>query len=269
MPERDAGRFSAPYSRYAAVYDRIGQREFGERIAQATLKHVTAAGAAPRTVLDLACGTGSSAFVFAQAGMDVTGYDRSPEMIARAVETTPVPGPRPVFIVRDMRDLAEPARFDLVTSFYDALNYLLEVSELERVFRSVLAALRPGGWFVFDLNTRAKFADVWNDSCYVATDQPGLFGVYQSWFESETGRSPLVLTFFERSADGHSWQRFDEEHVERAYPLDLVSSLLEATGYVRVEVRDYQDRSPVFGGPGTERSHRVVFIARKPEGGAV
>jgi SAM-dependent methyltransferase len=251
---------TAPYERYAAVYDQIGQRVFGERIARATLRYLASTGRAPKTAVDLACGTGAATKVFAAAGMIVTGIDRSAAMLANARRSFDEAGLDATWIERDLRDAAVDEPVELVTSFYDSLNYITSRADLATVFSHARHMLVPNGVFVFDLNTWEKFSTTWNDSCYLATDREGLFGVYQSWFEPKTGLSPLKMTFFLQDADG-AWDRFDEEHVERAYALDKVETMLEATEFTVEAMLDYQDRSLEFGPPGSERSHRVVFVA--------
>jgi SAM-dependent methyltransferase len=253
---------SAAYSGYAAVYDEIGQRAFGERIAEATLTMLAAIGRKPERVVDLACGTGAASLIFAASGLRVLGIDRSPEMLERARAEGELAGLPAEWSQQDMRAFTVAQPVDLVTCFYDAVNYLTETEDVALVFSCVAAALNPNGLFVFDVNTREKFNAVWNDSCFVAVDRDDLFGVYQSWYQPETGISPLALSFFVRSADGR-WDRFDEEHVERAYPLDELTTLLNASGFTVNAMLDYADRFPRFGGPGSERSHRVVFVAER------
>jgi SAM-dependent methyltransferase len=258
---------SPAYDRYAAVYDKIGQSTFGEHAAEATLAHLIAHGARPASVIDLACGTGAATLVFARAGLRTIGVDLSRSMLTKAIENASAAGLTIDFIEDDVRSFVAREPVDLVTCFYDALNYLVTPTELESACVNAYASLTPGGYFVFDLNTRAKFASSWNESCFVAADREDLFGIYQSWYEHETGISPLMMTFFVRALDG-SWERFDEEHVERAYVLSDVREMLAKIGFEQVQMLDYSDRSPRFGPPGTERSHRVVFVVRRPLEGA-
>jgi ubiquinone/menaquinone biosynthesis C-methylase UbiE len=253
---------SPAYSRYASVYDAIGQRIFGELIAEATLDFLREAGLHPATVIDLACGTGSASLIFAASGMRVTGIDRSSAMLDRARKAAEDAGLPVTWIEQDMRAFETDRQVALVTCFYDAVNYLTEPEEVAEVFDRVAGALLPGGLFVFDMNTRAKFSAAWNETCFVAIDRDDLFGIYQSWFQAESGLSPLTMTFFVRSETGQ-WERFDEEHIERAYPLDEVQNMLQSAGFDVRAMLDYPDRFPRFGGPGSERSHRVVFIAER------
>jgi len=251
------------YSRYAAVYDRIGQRIFGERIAEATLAFLAEQNVYPNSVIDLACGTGAATLVFAREGLAVTGVDLSNSMLEVACQAGIEAGIYVTWRQQDMRQLTVVEPVDLVTCFYDGINYLIEIDDLDVVFSRVWDALLPDGYFIFDLNTREKFDASWNDSCQIATNREEIFGVYQSWYEADTGLSPLILTFFVRQEDG-SWDRFDEEHLERAFELELVKTRLIETGFTVNAMLDYSDRSPRFGKTGSESSHRVVFVVRKP-----
>jgi SAM-dependent methyltransferase len=258
-------RRSPPYTRYAAVYDQIGQRAFGERIAAATLAWLAERGVEPRRIADLACGTGAATLVLAGTGASTIGVDRSAEMLAQAERAATVAGQAVTWLEQDLRELALPCRVDLATSFFDSVNYLIEDDDLRTVFGRVATALCDGGYFVFDLNTRRRFAEGWGNTSIIAADRDDLFGAYRSWFEPETSLSPLAMTFFlRREGDDGCWERFDEEHVERAYDLDEVEETLVAAGLRVIEIRAFHDGSGVLGGRGSEESERVVFFAQRP-----
>jgi len=213
-------------------------------------------------MIDLACGTGAASMVFAAAGIHVVGLDSSRQMLRVARKAAAAAGTPIEWRQEDMRCFNVTRPVELVTCFYDGMNYLLDLSEVTEVVASVRQALTPGGLFIFDLNTCQKFASNWNDSCYVAVDREDIFGLYQSWYQPDTGMSPLILTFFVRDKTGN-WERFEEEHVERAYPLEQIRSLLNDGGFETVAMLDYPDRCLRFGSTGSEQSQRVVFIAKR------
>ena len=97
----------------------------------------------PVRILDLACGIGTHAIVWAKAGHDVTGIDLSETFIGKANELACTEGANAAFMVSDIRDLEYDARFDVITwierSFFE-----------EKVVASVWCSLRTGGVFIFD-----------------------------------------------------------------------------------------------------------------------
>src|SRR5262245_3566299 len=169
------------YNGYAPIYDAIGQGRFGEHMAHWALGWLSARGLRPARVLDLACGTGGAALAFAAVGCQVAGIDQSSAMLSIACGRARDAGYDILFVEGDIRDLnakckmqnAKPAldhsafcmlhsAFDLVTCFYDSLNYLVDDGDLDCVFAGAAAALRPGGHIAFDINTDAEYA-TWDE----------------------------------------------------------------------------------------------------------
>ncbi len=250
-----------PYEAYAAIYDRTGQSRFGTRLARITLDWLKAHGMEIESVLDLATGTGAAALVFAGTGLPTTGIDRSAAMLEQAAANAAVAGLRITFDQQDMRSFAIPDAVTLVTAYFDSVNYLVDDDDVRATFNSVFRALLPGGWFVFDLNTVARYDRAWNDSVDLAFEDADTFVIFRSSFDPSTARSPLTLTAFERTGD--AWHRWDETHIERGYRLAEIETWLREAGFEPVSVAQLNERTLALEGPATERSDRAVFFARK------
>ncbi|GAB4197144.1 MAG: class I SAM-dependent methyltransferase [Roseiflexaceae bacterium] len=253
------------YHQYAPFYDANGQLRFtllmGHYLGE-LLGHHPVHG---RRVLDLACGTGTLALLLAGQGWDVVGLDAAEPMLVQArakAAALDTPG-RAAFVSGDMRALPEgagtpglrPGSFDLVTCIYDSLNYLLAEADLVACFAGVARMLRPGGLFVADMNTRHFLEHDWG-TCTVE-EQPGFVQVAQSHFDPQTGCSVMVLTGF-AGDDKHGYTRFDETHIERAYPEEQVSALLEASGLHVEATYDCFTFQPVY-----TQSQRIAWVARR------
>jgi SAM-dependent methyltransferase len=248
-----------PYERYAPSYDASGQVRFA-LLVHIYLRELLARHPAPgRRALDLACGTGTLALLLADDGWKVTGVDSSPAMLAQAAAKLGGAASDSVTLVRaDMRHLAgavPPEAFDLATCTYDSLNYLLDEGELAACFAAAAAALAPGGLYVADMNTRHFLEYEWGE-CAVR-EQDGFVQIERSAFDPAAATNTMLLTGFVGD-DDDGYERFDECHIERAYPPELVTDLLETAG-LRVEARyDSFTLSP----PGP-RAQRIFWVARK------
>lgn len=256
-----------PYSAYASIYDRVGQARFGTELARVTMTWLAEHGYHPATALDLATGTGAAALAFARDGLQVTGLDRSREMLAHAEQKAREAGLDIQFVAGDMTAFTIEHPVDLVTSYFDSLNYVLTDQALSQTFRSIARALNPDGWFVFDLNTLQRYFSAWNDATEIAFQDDDTLVIYRSSFDATTGISPLILTTFERASPGEDlWRRWDEQHDERGYRLSDVEAMLQEAGFRVASVEQLDERSMTLTGPATERSARAVFFAQRQTG---
>jgi trans-aconitate 2-methyltransferase len=99
-------------------------------------------------ILDLGCGTGHLASQIAESGAEVTGVDRSADMVAAARKAYP----NLKFEISDARSLSFHEEFDAVFS-----NATLHwVHEQELVLQGVWNSLRPGGRLVAELGGKGN-----------------------------------------------------------------------------------------------------------------
>lgn len=108
------------------------------------------------SALDLACGTGITTAALASIFRRVCALDISPHMLREAKDH--LRSCRNVeFIKADFRSFSMGEQVDLVISSGDSLNYVHSTSDLGDVFECVAGALRPGGLFLFDLQSEQSF----------------------------------------------------------------------------------------------------------------
>lgn len=219
----------AVYRAFAEVYGRGGYPAFSARVARLLPKVLRRFRARPRTVLDLACGEGTFGVAMAKRGYEVVGADLSPDMIRLARRRARDVGVPVRFRERDMRDLRFRAEFDLVTCWYDSLNYLLTPQDLRRTFAGVSRSLKEGGLFIFDMNTEFALSVLWQRNPWnVQQDRPETFEVHRPSWDANRRIASLRVTAFVRR--GPRWARVDEVHRERAYSLPDIRECLRRAG---------------------------------------
>jgi len=211
----------------------------------------------PGKLLDVACGEGSFALSMAKSGWQVTGIDQSEEMLRLAKHRAKQAQAPITFIKHDMRFLDFSDEFDLATCWFDSLNYMLTTDDLQSTFNNIARALKPGGWFLFDMNTTYGLAVHWQkEKCYVQQETPDLLELHRTDYDFENHIATLNITWFVR--EGQIWQKFEEEHLERAFSIQEIVNCLEYAGLSVVNK---------FGGIRHQRplqadSNRVWFLTR-------
>lgn len=152
------------YSAFAEIYDawqRLYGLEYAILVAPRVNQRLAAHVGRPKTLIDLACGTGTHSVLQAHGGTRVVGIDLSAAMLHQA-QIRAVG--RPItFVQADMRTFDTHQPVDAVTCLYASLNHLLAPQDLTQTFTRVAAHLRPGGVFIFDLNSQHAFEALWRD----------------------------------------------------------------------------------------------------------
>jgi SAM-dependent methyltransferase len=248
------------YANFASVYDRLMQDVPYDRWV-ANLEVIFGRfGITGKKVLDLGCGTGNVALPLAKKGYQVTALDLSPEMLALAEHKARDAGVKVAFICQDMREMDVPGEFDLVISMCDSMNYLLTDEEFRQVLTNAAGVLRDDGWLVFDLNSAYKIENLFGDKTYTLLDDDVAY-VWENNYDPRKRVCHMLLTFFVRQANG-LYERFTEEHRERAFSAEEVNQALEGAGFrpAGMLAEDTLE-SPVAG------TERIYFAAQKTGSG--
>jgi len=122
---------------------------------------------------------------------------------------------------------------------------------------AVAGALRPGGVFVFDMNTLRGLAERSGNRTWVIQDTDDAFEADQSHFDYDTGIATLRVNAFLHRREG-LYERIEEVHRERGYPVPAIDAALAATGFERLG----RWSSPAFDAV-TPETARVFYAARR------
>lgn len=248
------------YDKFASIYQRGPYLRFSQVLVESVLPdYLEELGVEPQTVLDIACGEGSFAVGMAKLGYEVTGIDQSPQMIALAKARAEEAGVDVNFSVEDMRSISYAAEFDLATCFFDSLNYMLTIKGLQEAFQSAYKALKPGGFYIFDMNTIFGLAVDWMRSeTYIQNEADDFMEIHRQEYDYENQIATMHVTIFKQK--GQLWERIDETHHERGYPIADIQFLLSQLGFeITGMYSDLRKRADV-----NTNSPRVWFVARKP-----
>jgi len=242
------------YEALAASYDRFTNDVPYEQVADFLESLLRVHGKSVRTVLDLACGTGTLSCIFAERGYSVLGADQSEEMLTQAYSKAMELPERPMFIHQSMQELELPQPVDLVVCTLDSLNYLTRPADCRETIRRVHDALNPGGVFLFDVNTPEKLRNL--DGQVFLDEDEDQYCVWRASFDERENICYYGMDIFQRQ--GRLWRRSLEEHAEYAYALSELREYLAGAGFSRVETYgDLRMEAPAEG------EQRVYFYAER------
>ena len=253
--------FDAHYSMY---YDLLYRdKDYAAEavfVVQLIERHAPSA-AGPKSLLDLACGTGRHAVEFARRGFRVAGSDQSAGMLRRAAENCARAGVQVDFYPHSFQTADQiDRRFAVVTSMFSAVNYLTTYADLAQALRAVGRLLEPGGIFIFDF---------WNGNAVLDGYSPVRVkeirdGERRLLRTSETALDPLRQTahvhYHVVLSEGSTIVAdFEEDHHVRYYfPQEMVD-------FLQIHGFEVAQRCPFMqaDAPITPLEWNVSYVARK------
>ncbi|MBQ8689203.1 MAG: class I SAM-dependent methyltransferase [Clostridia bacterium] len=221
------------YDLLANVYDEInkdidysGWADFIEEIIS---KEYTLGK--PELVLDMGCGTGSMTVELAKRGYDMTGIDISVEMLDIARERAEALGfgGKILWLCQDMCEFELYGTVDVTVSCLDCINHLTTPAQLKKCLSLVHNYLIPNGIFIFDINGKHKFENVYADRSYVMETE-GSLCVWQNFYNPKSKLCDFYITLFSETEEG-TYERYDEAQRERMYTLKSMKNALAQTGF--------------------------------------
>lgn len=245
------------YQQFAYLYDQLMQdAPYDEwvRFVKAKLAKYQVVG---KSLLDLACGTGELSVRFAKEGFAVTGVDLSSDMLAVAQAKSQEKGLSIPFYEQDMAHLEGHEVYDIIGIFCDSLNYLQSDEDVIHTFSNVHQYLKDDGIFFFDVHSIYKISEVFINQTYCLSEEH-LSYIWNSFAGGDPNSVEHELSFFVLDELSGKYDRIDELHYQRTYPIGQYSDWLQAAGFELLEISaDFKDAAP------QQNSERIFFIARK------
>ena len=160
-----------------------------------------------------------------------------------------------LYLCQDMRELDLYGTVAAVVSLCDSINYITEFEDLVTTFKLVNNYLDPGGIFVFDLKTIELYRSI--GESVIAEDREDCSFIWDNYFDEEDCINEYMLSIFVKG-DDNRYDKFSEEHYQRAYTVEEIKEALNLAGLEFVTVYDAFTRNE----PNSE-SERIYVVARE------
>ena len=203
-------------------------------------------------VLDVPCGQGRHAHLFAEAGFDVDGLDYSAHLLGVAVKRGI--SSRLRYTEGDMRNLPRKwaGKFDAVVNLFTSFGFFMDPKDDVAVIREFARALKPGGMLVWHGGSRdgvmARFLarDWWE------TDD-GTIVAHERSFDPLSGILTIESLLHRDRKPSHR-----RVHRIRLYTASRLAELLNEAGLIVEAAYDGFTEKPL-----TRRSSEMMLVATK------
>ncbi|MCE3296651.1 MAG: hypothetical protein K0R65_2365 [Crocinitomicaceae bacterium] len=242
------------YSRY---YDLLYRDKPYREEVDYVLKTVQAINPTIKSILELGCGSGAHARFFAEKGFQITGIDRSPEMI-REAKNKMIPGFEA--LEGNITTFRLDRKFDCAVSLFHVISYLTETEDVLSCFRSVNSHLEKDGIFLFDcwftpgvynLKPEKRTKDFENEELKVER-------LSKSVMDLE--KNTVNVQFEVRIEDKltHKQETLNENHLMRHFGIPEMELLASLTGFRVVKTEEF-----LSGKAAGLDSWAVCFVLQK------
>ena len=239
------------YEALAAAYDELTEDVEYEKRADFVEKLFLRTKRPVRSLLDLACGTGTMTELFARRGYTVTGVDYSPEMLAQAQQKLAALDPPPLLLCQSMPQLKLLETVDAAICCLDSINYLTRPRDVQRTFARLYDAITPGGSLVFDVHAVSKMEKL--DGEVLLDEREDVFCLWRTRYRKNVKMLDYEVDLFRLRPDG-AWERDFEEHHQRAYTVEELTAWLEEAGFTAIRTHGELKLRPA-----NERDGRIYF----------
>ena len=246
------------YDALAGSYDGLMADGSYLRRADFLVKRFAESAIPVETVLDLACGTGTIAYLLAQREYQVTATDGSAEMLTQAMQKASSLEQPPLFLHQTMPRLRLIEPVDAAVSTLDSLNYLTREKDIRETFCRVFRWLKPGGQFIFDVNSPYKLRRM--DGQMYMDETEDTFCVWRTFFSEKRQVCTYQVDLFSLREDG-AWERDFEEHRERAWTQEELRTYLTDAGFAKITINGDMTRRP----PREDEDRWIVTAIRPAE----
>ena len=240
-PFYDAVNKDINYSEWADFIEQIIQRDY--KLGK------------PELALDLGCGTGKMTIELASRGYDMTGIDISVEMLDIAKSEAEKMGLDILWLCQDITSFELYGTVDVAVSCLDTVNHITSKSDLVSFLLLVHNYLIPDGLFIFDINGKYKFENIYAEETYVM-EENGSVCIWQNNYDPKSKLCDFLITIFTECDDGR-YVREEEMQTEKMYTVKQMSSVLTKSGFELIGA--YSDYA--FS-PADDSCERIYFVAR-------
>ncbi len=209
-------------------------------------------------ILDLGCGTGNILIPLVKEGYNVDGLDMSSEMLIVTKEKLQDCFLQANLFLDDMRYITVNGAYDLIFSFLDTINYLTNIQDIHQTFINVYNALKPEGYFIFDVHSQDFTKQAFSDYSYNDVNEDYVY-IWNAYTTTENEKINVFhdLVFFLKKGK-NLYERLDEHHHQVVFPLDDYLNILTKTGFTVEKVIYHFDKTPT-----ENNTDKIMLVAKK------
>ncbi len=188
-------------------------------------------------VLDLACGTATLVTMLKLKGYDAKGLDLSETILEIAKEKMKINHLNFDLYHMDMTNFKIDDKFDMITCFFDSINFLNKKENIKKLFNSVYNHLNDNGYFIFDIFSKEMLKEYENNETIEDYETFKL-----NWITKKTTPTSLKHTIKITEGDEVITETYNEYYYDIKDVLDKRFKLIKICGDFNDDLQDEDER---------------------------
>lgn len=246
------------YHNFALVYDKVMEHAPYDKWTSFLMDIIKKYNKDIQNILDIGCGTGEITTRLAAQNYEMYGVDLSSDMLAMAMEKSLHKQVHVTWIQQDVKQLTGFQDIDMAISFCDVFNYIKTENDLLKSFKNIYESLRDGSLFLFDVHGETYAKTKLMGHSFTDRDE-SISYIWDCEHSDIAGELIHHLSFFVQT-DRDLYERFDETHVQRVFPLDTYKKLLQEANFSILNIYGDFSLDTDFS---LENTERVFILAEK------
>ncbi len=215
-------------------------------------------------VLELGSGTGRVQVPLLERGFDVYGLDTSRDMMKRCRAACKAKGLKPKLYEQSMLEFSLRRKFGLVILDSGGLGLFTSDQDIHRAFKRVMAHLKPGGLFVYEIEPASDGArGNWNSGNWVGGWLGGADGTVIAWRQMRkydlATQTWEILFIVDKFVDGRLVESEANERTGRCFTVKEAVGFAKSAGFTAIKATDW-----LTDDPPRKDSHVVTIRCRRP-----
>ena len=214
------------------------------------------------SILDLGCGGGDQAKLFAKKGYRITGIDKVPSLVEYAIDAFKHNSLDGEFLIADMRNIDYHEQFNLCVILSGTFG-LLKEEENEQLLHNIHRALKPDGQVVLSYLPLEQCSRVPLSRNWYPVE--GGFSLREEWFAVPTStyrtRNTLILDEGKIIREPERAD-YNSNEVIRCYGCKEIENLVKRNGYeVTAHLSNKQINNPNYI-PEINEPRGLIFLKK-------
>lgn len=243
------------FNAYGAYYDLL----YRDKDYQAEVDYIDALlrryNLCGKGLLELGSGTGKHGKLLAELGYDVTGIERSAEMVEQAKSSSGFSCQQ-----GDMCSVKLGRTFDAVLSLFHVVSYLTTNHSIQSVFSRASEHLKPGGLFLFDIWYSPAVLTMKPEVRVkrIKDDFVNITRIAEPSLQPNTNCVDVNYNVFVRDLKSGEVEIINETHPMRHFSLPELDLFAENSGFERLGAEEF-----MTGKSPSEKTWGVCLVLKK------